>query len=167
MFTSRIELLQCMPIFAGVREDTLQWLLGKAQECHISEGDYFFRQADEAMYMYVLESGQATVRKTWNEHELQLGTLSAGDCFGEMAVIDMSARSASVRAETDCIAIEISSINLHGICEYDAGQFAIIQMNINRELSRRLRMSDEKLMRVAVHESALEDELAWPKLFSV
>jgi hypothetical protein len=40
-------------------------------------------------------------------------------------------------------------------------------MNINRELSRRLRISDEKLMRVAVHESSVEDELAWPKLFSV
>lgn len=164
MATSRIELLQRMPIFGGVREDTLQHLLGMAQECHIAAGDHFFQQGDQALYMYVLESGQISVRKTWNEHELQLGTLGVGDCFGEMALIDMAARNASVRAETDCTAIEISSINLHSLCSYDAEQFAIIQMNINRELCRRLRMSDEKLMRVAVHESIMEDELSWPQL---
>ena len=96
MSTSRIELLQRMPIFGGVREDTLSCLLDQAAICSVAKGEFFFRQGDQALYMYVLESGQATVRKTWEGRELELGLLKAGDCFGEMALIDVSARSASV-----------------------------------------------------------------------
>jgi CRP-like cAMP-binding protein len=166
MSTTRIELLQRMPIFGGVRDDVLQCLLDRAQFCKIPARDFFFRQGDQALYMYVLEAGRASVRKTWNGAELELGTLSQGDCFGEMALIDMTARSASVRAETECSAIEISSVNLHGVYEYDVEQFTIIQMNISRELCRRLRMTDERLMRVAAvtQESSSDDELTWPQL---
>jgi len=166
MSTSRIELLQRMPIFGGVRDDVLQCLLDRAQFCKIPTGEFFFRQGDQALYMYVLETGRASVRKTWNGAELELGMLSQGDCFGEMALIDMTARSASVRAEVECSAIEISSVNLHNVYEYDVEQFTIIQMNISRELCRRLRMTDERLMRVAAvtQDSSCEDELTWPQL---
>ena len=33
---------------------------------------YFFRQGDEALYMYVLESGRASVRKVWGEHDIAI-----------------------------------------------------------------------------------------------
>lgn len=166
MSTSRIELLQRMPIFGGIRNDVLQCLLDRAQICKIPAGEFFFKQGEQALYMYVLESGRASVRKTWNGAELELGSLGSGDCFGEMALIDMTARSASVRAEVECSAIEISSVNLHHVYEYDVEQYTIIQMNISRELCRRLRMTDERLMRVAAvtQEQPTDDELTWPQL---
>ena len=70
-----------------------------------------------------------------------------GDCFGEMALLDLYPRSASVRAEADCTAIELAPDNLLRLFEHDAEQFALIQMNIAREMSRRLRATDELLFR--------------------
>jgi CRP/FNR family cyclic AMP-dependent transcriptional regulator len=76
-----------------------------------------------------------------------LRTLKEGDCFGEMAVMDLFPRSASIRAVEDCTAIRLSAANLYQVYEQDLKQFALIQMNMGREVSRRLREADNQLFR--------------------
>jgi CRP/FNR family cyclic AMP-dependent transcriptional regulator len=73
--------------------------------------------------------------------------LARGDCFGEMALIDLNPRSASVVAVEDCIALEISHQALYVLYEHYLEQFTLIQMNL-REVSRRLRALDERLSRL-------------------
>jgi CRP-like cAMP-binding protein len=102
--------------------------------------------------MFVLEAGKVTVSKSWQSHELLIGPLGQGDCFGEMALLDLCPRSASVRADEDCSAIELSSSNLYRLFERDVEQFALIQMNIAREMSRRLRITDDLLFRARMGE---------------
>ncbi|MEY4752498.1 MAG: hypothetical protein RJA44_173 [Pseudomonadota bacterium] len=166
MSSSRIELLQRMPIFHGIREDTLQCLIAHAPTVTRQVGEFFFRQGDEALYMYVLESGRVSVHKVWNDRELELGMLGPGDCFGEIALIDMSPRSASIRVEQLCTATEISAVDLHRVYEYDVEQFILVQTNIARELCRRLRLTDEKLMRTATPQNQAITDLDWPQLLS-
>lgn len=149
----RLEMLQRMPIFGAIDADALVFLLEQTRPREVSQGEYFFRHGDRALVMYVLEAGRVTVRRRWGDRELMLRTLGAGDCFGEMALMDLSARSASVRAETDCRAIEISPGDLLRLFERDVEQFALIQMNIARELSRRLRVTDELLFRATMGET--------------
>jgi CRP/FNR family transcriptional regulator, cyclic AMP receptor protein len=144
---TRIELLQRMPIFGAIREDMLRLLLGHAHEVTVRTGTFFFREHDEASSMFVLEAGRVAVLKSWEQRELVLHTLNAGDCFGEMALMDLFPRSASVRAEEDCRAIEFGAADLMHLFEHDAEQFALIQMNIGREVCRRLRATDELLFR--------------------
>ncbi|MCK6423939.1 MAG: Crp/Fnr family transcriptional regulator [Burkholderiaceae bacterium] len=148
----RLDMLQRMPIFGAVRGDALQFLLAQTRQREVARGDYFFRHGEKALVMYVLEAGRVSVRRHWGDHELLLRTLGAGECFGEMALLDLSARSASVRAESDCLAIELSPGDLLRLFEHDAEQFALIQMNIARELSRRLRVTDELLFRATMGE---------------
>ena len=64
----------------------------------VPEGEFFFRESDPADCMYVLESGHVAVFKEWAGRELLLRHLDPGDCFGEMALLDLFPRSASVRA---------------------------------------------------------------------
>jgi CRP-like cAMP-binding protein len=71
--------------------------------------------------------------------------MQAGDCFGEMAVIDHCPRSASVRAVEDCRAIRISAADLYQVYAQDLKQFTLIQMNMGREVCRRLRAADGRL----------------------
>jgi CRP-like cAMP-binding protein len=59
--------------------------------------------------------------------------------------MDHYPRSASVRAVSDCTAICVSAANLYEIYERDVKQFALIQMNIGREVTRRLRKADDQL----------------------
>jgi CRP/FNR family transcriptional regulator, cyclic AMP receptor protein len=170
---TRIELLQHMPIFGAIREDMLRLLLGHAREVAVRTGAFFFREHDPASSMFVLEAGRVAVLKSaprptstssapqggmskvaaphslmsWESRDLVLHTLNAGDCFGEMALMDLFPRSASVRAEEDCRAIEFGAADLLHLFEHDAEQFALIQMNIGREVCRRLRATDELLFR--------------------
>jgi CRP/FNR family transcriptional regulator, cyclic AMP receptor protein len=152
MQTTQLELLQSMPIFGAIRSDALQFLLEQAHEVMVRAGEFFFRENDQATSMFVLESGRAVVIKGWQGHDTELHRLGAGDCFGEMALMDLFPRSASVFAIEDCRAIELSAADLLRLFERDAEQFALIQMNIGREVCRRLRATDERLYRVTMGE---------------
>jgi CRP-like cAMP-binding protein len=156
MLAARVELLQQMPIFGAVAEDALEFLLAPAPVVERSAGSFFFREGDPAESMFVLESGRVTVFKNWQGHELLLRRLGEGDCFGEMALLDLFPRSASVRADADCRAIELTPANLHRLFEHDPAQFATIQMNIGREVSRRLRVTDNLLFRARMGETLEE-----------
>ena len=121
-------------------------------QCKVRAGAYFFRETDPADCMYVLESGRVAVLKSWQGKELLMRHLGEGDCFGEMALMDLLPRSASVRAEEDCSAIELTPEQFNRLFERDAEQFTLIQMNIGREVCRRLRVMDDLLFRARMGE---------------
>lgn len=148
MAPGRIALLQAMPIFGALRDDALECLLEGAPRVQRDAGEYYFREGDAAQCMYVIEQGAVEVLKRWDGREWPLHRLHAGDCFGEMALMDYFARSASVRALEPCSALEIVAAALHRLYERDLEQFALIQMNLGREVSRRLRATDELLFRL-------------------
>lgn len=141
----RIELLQRMPIFGGIRTEILQFLLASCPTVSVPKDDFFFREHDQGDAMFVLEAGKAAVLKSWRGQDYVLQTLREGDCFGEMAIMDHCPRSASIRAIEDCIAIRISAANLYQVYARDLKQFALIQMNMGREVCRRLREADNRL----------------------
>ena len=147
-----------MPVFGAIREDMLEVLLQHAREVVVAAGEFFFRENDEASSMFVLEAGRVAVIKSWQGRELVLHGLGAGDCFGEMALMDLFPRSASVRADEDCRAIEFAAPDLLRLFERDAEQFALIQMNIGREVCRRLRTTDELLFRASMGETTAQPQ---------
>lgn len=152
MLAARIELMQTMPIFGAVDAAAVEFLLEPAPVIEVAAGDYFCREGEMADCMYVLERGSVNVSKSWEGRQLLLRRLVEGDCFGEMALLDLFPRSASVRAIEDCRAIRLTPDNLLRLFEHDPAQFALIQMNIGREISRRLRHTDEQLFRARMGE---------------
>jgi CRP/FNR family cyclic AMP-dependent transcriptional regulator len=143
----RINLLQSMPIFGAVSEETLEFLIDHSSILSLAVGEYFFREGDDAVSMFVLERGKVDVSKQWDGKEHLLKHLTQGDCFGEMALLDLYPRSASVQAIEPCNAIELTQAALLKLYEHDLEQFTIIQMNIAREISRRLRSADKQLFK--------------------
>lgn len=150
MQEARIKLLQRMPVFGGIRAEVLDFLLGLCPVVSVPANEFFFREHDPADSMFVLEAGKAAVLKSWGGQEYLLRTLGEGDCFGEMALMDLFPRSASVRAVEDCVAIRLSAANLYRVYAKDVAQFALIQMNMGREVCRRLRETDNRLMRATM-----------------
>ncbi len=134
-----------MPIFGAIREDALQLLVELSRSVTVAANEFFFREGDQATGLYVLEAGKVAVLKSWKGKQFLLRYLGEGDCFGEMALMDLFPRSASLRAMENCQAIELTSDHLYRLFERDAEQFALIQMNIGREVCRRLRATDELL----------------------
>ncbi|MCH2204695.1 MAG: cyclic nucleotide-binding domain-containing protein [Lentisphaerales bacterium] len=145
MIERRLDLLQQLPIFGGVTDKILGRILARCECVRVFKGELFFKENDHPDGMFVLETGSVDIFKTHQGDKYYLSQLNEGDCFGEMALIDMSFRSASVRAINDCQAIKIPTKTFTEIAVHDLEQFALIQMNMGREICRRLRIADDKL----------------------
>src|SRR3990167_9369848 len=61
-------------------------------------GETIVRQGEPGQCMYVIQSGQVVVAQEKAQSEVPLAVLSKGDFFGEMALFEREARSATVRA---------------------------------------------------------------------
>jgi CRP/FNR family transcriptional regulator, cyclic AMP receptor protein len=98
-------------------------------------GDVIFAEGDKGDAMYVIRNGEVTVERNGKVME----TLGGGGIFGEMALIDGSPRSATVRAKTDC---EVAPINEKSFLflVHETPFFAVAVM---RTLADRLRRMDE------------------------
>ena len=145
MRQSRLQLLQEMPIFGGVGEQALEFILNNANIIKVNKGQYFFQEDDLANSMYVLEKGEVEVVRAWQEKKYTLNSLNPGDCFGEMALMGFRPRSASVRALQDSQAIEITTGLFSELYDAYPQQFTLIQMNMGREVCRRLCEADTRL----------------------
>jgi CRP/FNR family cyclic AMP-dependent transcriptional regulator len=143
----RLTLLAGMPVFGGLNADTLELLTSLAEPVSKAAGEHFFREGENAEAMYVLQTGAVDIYKTWQSTSKLLRGMGAGDCFGEMALIDLFPRSASAQATQPCEALQITPLILHQIYQYNLEQFTLLQMNMGREISRRLRRADDLLFR--------------------
>lgn len=154
-------LLQGTPIFGGLSEESIDFLLADGALVTRREGELFFREGDAGQSVYVLRSGRVTIGKDWKDSHVILRELRRGDCFGEMALLDLEPRSATVTAYEDSAAFEIPLARLQALNERDIEQYLIIHMNMAREVSRRLRVADMRLFDLAMNSS---DE-GYDKLF--
>ncbi len=143
----RIAALQRMAIFGGVDKKVVKGLVDRAEIRELDAGEYFFRFGERGSSAFVLEAGQVEVVRDHEGQTHTLRTLETGDCFGEVALLDFGERSASVRALRPCRALELTARSLHEVANEAPEQFALIYMNLGRELSRRLREADERFFK--------------------
>ena len=74
-----------------------------------------------------------------------MSDLAPGDFFGEMTLIEMQNRSATVVAEVPTLLYELTARNLYTSWKSDIHAYVLVLQNINRELCRRLRRSDSRI----------------------
>jgi CRP-like cAMP-binding protein len=145
MQTSRLRILQEMPIFGGVNEATLELILNKAKIVEVATNGYFFRQGDLDNSIYIIERGRVAAYRYWDGKRYKLRELGVGDCFGEMALMDFKPRSVEVVALEASAAIQVTAAQLAELYNSDSAQYTLIYMNLGREVCRRLRDTDSRL----------------------
>ena len=92
-----LELIRGVPLFAEADDRFLEHLATEFMERTYAAGETLAEEGGSGRTLIVIETGSVTVTVHGNE----VGTLGAGDAFGEMALIDRSARSATVTADTE------------------------------------------------------------------
>jgi len=92
-----LDLIRGVPLFAEADESFLQRLAGEFMERTYAAGETIAEEGEAGRTFIVIERGEVTV----TVHGEEVGRLGPGDSFGEMALIDKSARSATVRADTE------------------------------------------------------------------
>ena len=92
-----IELLRGVGLFGEVDDSFLERLADEFRTRTYAAGEKLAEEGESGRTLLVIESGTVTV----TVHGEEVGRLGPGDAFGEMALIDRSARSATVTADTD------------------------------------------------------------------
>ncbi len=107
------------------------------------DGDTLFLEGDDTREMYIVRSGTVVISKKTSHGEIHLAALTKGDFVGEMSLLETLPRSATARAKgkTEVLAIHPGGFLLK-IRRDPTFAFEIMQT-----LSRRLRTTNERLMR--------------------
>lgn len=72
-----------------------------------------FSESSPGAEMFIIQSGQVAITKVVNGNEVVLAVLQKGDMFGEMALLENKARSASAIAKTDCTLMVVNRHNFN------------------------------------------------------
>src|SRR5213080_4465283 len=95
------------PLFECLSDEQLNHLVKQARLNYFGRGEPVIEEGAAGDSMFVLLRGAANVFVSKNGSRIQVATLSAGDCFGEMSLITGESRTATVQAESDCYVLEI------------------------------------------------------------
>jgi CRP/FNR family cyclic AMP-dependent transcriptional regulator len=146
-----IAALREIGLFGALNDDTLDHLARTLKTARVAPGESVFREGDgAAREMFVLLEGEMEVSKQSRRgRDVRVAILGPGDCFGEMSLIDMQPRSASVRALAASRLIRMASDDLDALYRFDLKSYALIVLNIARNLSRRLRVTDGTVADIA------------------
>jgi len=100
--TRRLQALGSVGLFGALSGDDKADIAERLQYAPFARGDIITKQGNQAHWLYILAYGEAEVLfEPANGMPRVIGTVRAGEFFGEMALITGDARSATVIAKTD------------------------------------------------------------------
>jgi CRP/FNR family cyclic AMP-dependent transcriptional regulator len=135
--------LRAIGLFGALSDEVLTHLAVTLSPATPSAGEIVFREGEEARDMFVLISGEMEVLKRSKRGiDARVALLGPGDWFGEMSILDVQPRSATVRTLAPSRLLRITSADLDALYRHDVKAYALIVLNLARELSRRLRVAD-------------------------
>ena len=96
--------------------------------------------------MYILVSGELSVRRQGQASELELAKLKPGDTFGEISIFDPGPTSASIFPTTSSLVWGISWPQLEFLMNNNHQLSGMFLIGLGTILSRRLREMNKKLV---------------------
>jgi CRP/FNR family cyclic AMP-dependent transcriptional regulator len=139
-----VAMLREIGLFGALSDEVLERLAKTLKAVRVPAGQKVFGEDDPfAREMYVLLDGEMEVfKKSRRGRDMRVAILGPNDCFGEMSMIDMQARSATVRAIAPSRLLKVTSEDMDSLYRSDLKSYTLIVLNIARDLSRRLRVTD-------------------------
>lgn len=148
--------LVATPFFGGISNASLDLLISMLVERRFDVGATVVAEGEPGRSMYIVHSGELVVSKLRESGcAVRVAGLGRGDFFGEMTLIEMQNRSATVVADSPTVLYELTARNLYTYYKTDVHAYVMVLQNINRELCRRLRRADNRIVELtdASHES--------------
>ncbi|MEW5814420.1 MAG: HD domain-containing phosphohydrolase [Spirochaetota bacterium] len=124
------------PFFSQISDDDLYQITQFAKEKKFLPGDVIVREKTLTDTFCIIKNGKVEITKKFMDgDEMVLTVMNEGDFFGEMALLDQSPRSATVRALVETTILELSRDDFESLL-HNAPALAYAIM---RELGKRLR----------------------------
>jgi CRP-like cAMP-binding protein len=112
----RLGILRGVDLFGGLSDEERSEVAERLQYAPFAGGDVITRQGDAGHWLYIVAFGEAEVLfEAPGSPARSVGTVRAGDYFGEMALLVGDARHATVVARTDVECYRLDRASVQGL----------------------------------------------------
>ncbi|MDF2867406.1 MAG: putative cAMP/cGMP binding protein [Gammaproteobacteria bacterium] len=149
--------LQKSHIFKGLSKKQLQQIIPLIEEVSFQPDDIIIADGEYSRDFYVIHQGEVRVVKNLGENSKShvIAELKNGSCFGEMAVLNDSPRSATIEAIAPTTLLKISGLDLDRLAAQENSAYAKLATNIARHLAQLLQDTNELTVQSLQKELAL------------
>jgi serine/threonine protein phosphatase PrpC len=137
----KIDTIRKMPIFKFLTYKELVRILNITTVREASPGERIITEGEDGEELFIVLSGKVRVHKG----ETSIVSLTNGDHFGEMALIDKAPRSASVSAEVKTSLLQISRAEFFNIIRKEPRMATKLLWSFLQVISERLRTTSTQL----------------------
>jgi hypothetical protein len=131
--------LRRIKIFADMDEKQLASFLQYMEVLKFLPNTPVFRKGENGDAMFLILQGEMRARVMIDGRESTLSVMGVGECFGELAVIDESARSADVIANSESVLLKISAGALKRLFQEAPALAAPFLFGLNKTITSRVR----------------------------
>jgi hypothetical protein len=123
--------------FRGLDEAVAKDVATQIKEVKVPAGSFIVEQDDPPTHFYWLKAGEAEVRQRIGNggEERVIRQHRAGESFGEVAILKRMARTASVKAVTDCVLLELPADEFVSALALSAADESQLFGNVERYLA--------------------------------
>ena len=131
-----VDLIRSVPLFADLDRRELQSVASSFKERRFAPGETVLGEGETRNRFFVIGEGEATVSAGGQER----ATLGPGNYFGEIALIDEGARTATVTAASDLVAYSMTAWEFRPFVESNAS----IAWKLLQTVAKRLREAEAR-----------------------
>ncbi|NOZ85378.1 MAG: cyclic nucleotide-binding domain-containing protein [Deltaproteobacteria bacterium] len=156
-----------LPQFDGLDDEQLSLLAMLMQERELPGGEDAFAEGDPPSGLYILKTGKLDVRVRLGDgnREASVYVIKPVELFGEIAFVDDSPRTATVRAIEDSSVLFLSMESYADLVEENPEIDRIVMKNIAMTLADRLRSTDDKLRNLLASSKGMAPQI-FTEIFS-
>jgi len=140
-------------IFAGLTDVQLGRVRDVCREVPYKPGETVFERDSTDQALFIVLDGRVEIRAS--DEGAPLATISSGEIFGELALIDELPRSAGARATEASRLLVVRNDDFQALIRRDPEMGVTILRNIARTLSTRLRDTNVKVETLLSHKDQL------------
>jgi CRP/FNR family transcriptional regulator, cyclic AMP receptor protein len=140
-------ILSDIAIWGGATDSQRDKIFRLLEVGSFERGESIFRKGDEPSYIYIVSKGKIDLIISDHNVNVEKKTLLSGECFGVASMMAMQRHTSTAIALEESEVMVLSKKALIYLQRDDIKLFALLMMNIARELARRLKLTDDMLLR--------------------
>ncbi len=140
-----IEMLKEIELFDGLSDAELEKVIAICKPRTYQENEAIVKEGNPGDELFIIETGfvEVSVESKYSPGGNVIVNLGSGQTVGEMSLVDLGRRSATVRALNSPTVVQvISQQDFEALCESNYRIGYIVMRNIATDLSFRLRRSN-------------------------
>jgi CRP/FNR family cyclic AMP-dependent transcriptional regulator len=151
------EFLKKISLFHDLEEDEIEKVLHRTTPRNFAAGSVILKEGETGDSLFIMCQGEVEITKALTlvldedtpkeKVMIRLRALD-GVCFGEMALLENEARSATVTALTDCSLLELHCQEFLALVRENPEMGLKILLNLAQLLSRHLRKSNQDVIKL-------------------